>query len=59
MTGGRPPTHLAPALATLNQALEEMNRGKAGRPYQHSDTLILAAFALKRVFKGAGRPRAW
>ena len=48
---GRPSTYLKPALANQDGDLSEMNLKKMGKPYSFSNMLIIAAFAVKSVFK--------
>jgi hypothetical protein len=48
---GRPSTYLNPALKNQDADLPEMNKGKVGKPYSFSNMLIIAAFAVKSIFK--------
>lgn len=48
---GRPSTYLEPAVANQDADLSEMNNKKVGKPYSFSNMLIIAAFAIKSVFK--------
>jgi hypothetical protein len=48
---GRPSTYLKPAVAKQEVDLSTMNHKKVGKPYSFSNMLIIAAFAIKSVFK--------
>lgn len=48
---GRPSTYLKPAATDQEVDLSVMNHNKVGKPYSFSSLLIIAAFAVKCVFK--------
>lgn len=48
---GRPSTYLKPAVTKQEEDLSVMNHKKVGKPYAFSNMLIIAAFAIKSVFK--------
>ncbi len=48
---GRPSTYLKPAVTDQDTDLSMMNHNKVGKPYSFSNMLIIAAFAVKCVFK--------
>ena len=48
---GRPSTYLKPALTKQSADLSMMNDKKVGKPFSFSNMLIIAAFAVKSVFK--------
>ncbi len=48
---GRPSTYLKPAVTGQDTDLSMMNHNKVGKPYSFSNMLIIAAFAVKCVFK--------
>ncbi len=48
---GRPSTYLKPAVTSQDMDLLTMNHKKVGKPYSFSNMLIIAAFAVKCIFK--------
>lgn len=48
---GRPSTYIKPAVMDQNADLSSMNHKKVDKPYSFSNKLIIAAFAIKCVFK--------
>lgn len=48
---GRPSTYLKPAAMNQKTDLLKMNHNKVGKPFSFSNMLIIAAFAVKSVFK--------
>jgi hypothetical protein len=55
---GRPSTYLKPALTRQEADLSTMNDKKVGKPFSFSNMLIIAAFAVKSVFKVGYREAA-
>lgn len=51
MDRGRTSTYLKPAILRQEEDLSIMNDGKVGHPYEYTDLLIIAGFAVKSVFK--------
>ena len=55
---GRPSTYINAALVNYDKDLSRMNKSKVGAPYEYTDMLIIAGFAIKTVFKEGYRGAA-
>ncbi len=55
---GRPSRYIDSAVTNYDKDLSTMNRGKVGAPYEYTDMLIIAGFAIKTVFKQGYREAA-
>lgn len=48
---GKTSTYIKPAMANSKRDLSIMNKGKVGKPYEYSEMLVIAGFAIKAVNK--------
>lgn len=48
---GRPSTYLKSAICNHSSDLSKMNQNKVGKPYRYTTLEVIAAFAIKSVFK--------